>query len=482
MKNHYNLAQKGLLDISSLVNNTIRKYNMLTQGDKVVVAVSGGPDSTALLHILNHLREEWNLSLIVTHFNHGLRGNESHRDATFVENLAKLLMLPCRVGKGDIYSFKHQMKLSTEEAARILRYQFLEDTLKMEGAQRIALGHTADDQAEDILMKVLRGSGRLGLCGMPPVRDKIFIRPLIEVSRRQIERFLDQYDLSYVTDSSNRDQRFLRNKIRLDLIPLLERTYNPKLRENLVQLSSILRDEEDWLQGIVAQEFLKILKYHDFAKVILDASRFLDLHRALQLRLIRKAVETVKGDLRAIGFNHILDVLKLASQTHPSKMLNLPHGLIVRRSYEHIIFEKRTKEPVDFLYLVSDLKPVVVKEVNKVISFEVVDYNKDLNIEVDKNTAYLDYSKVHFPLIIRNIRAGDRFRPLGMESFKKIKDFLINCKIPKNMRKSIPLLVAGDQIVWVAGLRLDDGVKLTGDTRKVLKVKIHPPLTHGQLF
>lgn len=470
------------MDISSLVNSTIRKYDMLTQGDKVVVAVSGGPDSTALLHILNRLREEWNLSLTVAHFNHGLRGSESDRDATFVENLAKLLMLPCKVEKGDIYPFKHQMKLSTEEAARVLRYRFLEDTLKMEGAQRVALGHTADDQAEDILMKILRGSGRLGLCGIPPVRDKIFIRPLIEVSRSQIEGFLEQYALSYITDSSNRDRRFLRNKIRLDLIPILERAYNPKLKENLVQLSSILRDEEDWLQGVVAQEFLKISKCHDFAKVIFDAGRFLDLHSALQLRLARKAVEAVKGDLRAIGFNHILDVLKLANQTHPSKMLNLPGGLIVRRSYKYIVFEKRAKELVDFLYLVSDLKPVAVKEVNKVISFEVVDYNKDLNIEVDKNVAYMDYHKVHFPLIIRNIRAGDKFRPLGMGGFKKIKDFLIDCKIPKNMRKFIPLLVAGDQIVWISGLRLDDRVKLTGDTREVLKVGIHPPLTHDQLF
>jgi len=470
------------LDISSLVNATIRKYEMLTQGDKVVVAVSGGPDSTALLHILNRLREEWNLSLTVAHFNHALRGSESDRDAAFVENLAKLLMLPYRVGKGDIYSFKHQMKLSTEEAARVLRYRFLENTLKMEGAQRIALAHTADDQAEDILMKVLRGSGRLGLCGIPPVRDKIFIRPLIEVSRSQIERFLDQHALSYVIDSSNRDRRFLRNKIRLDLIPLLERTYNPKLKENIMQFSSILRDEEDWLQGIVAQEFLKISKCHDFAKVILDVGRFLDLHRALQLRLVRKAVETVKGNLRAIGFNHILDVLKLANQMHPSKMLNLPGGLIVRRSYKHIIFEKGSKEPVDFLYLVSDLKPVAVKEVNQVMSFEVVDYNKDLNIELDNNVAYMDYHKVNFPLIIRNIRAGDKFRPLGMGGFKKIKDFLIDCKIPKNMRKFIPLLAAGDQIVWIAGLRLDDRVKLTGDTRKILKVEIHPPLTHSQLF
>lgn len=459
------------MDITNLVRDTIRKYDLLTPGDKVVVGVSGGPDSVALINILNLLREEWDISLIVAHFNHGLRGDESDRDATFVKSLAETLALPYKLEKGDVSSYKKQTKLSMEEASRILRYRFLEATLEEEGAQKIALGHTADDQAEEILMRIFRGSGRLGLCGIPPVRNNVFIRPLIEVSRVEIERFLEERGLSYVIDSSNRDRRYLRNKIRLDLIPFLEKTYAPGLRQNLVQLSSILREEEDYLQAVIAQEFSKISKYHGPEKVIIDGAQFLDVHKALRPRMIRKAIETVNGKLRSIGFRHILAVLKLSSQQHPSKMLNLPGGLIVRRAYKDIIIEKEMKEQIQFSYPVLDLAPVSIKEVNKMISFKMMEYNEGTHIETDKNVAYLDYHRLSFPLTVRNIRPGDRFRPLGMKGFRKVKDFFIDCKVSRNVRKSIPILVEGDQIAWIVGLRIDDRVKITEVTKKVLRVE-----------
>ncbi len=460
------------MDITNLVRGTIRKYGLLTSGDKVVVGVSGGPDSVALIHILNLLREERDISLIVAHFNHGLRGDESDRDATFVKSLAEILELPYKLEKGDVSSYKNQTKLSMEEASRILRYRFLEATLEEEGAQRIALGHTADDQAEEVLMRILRGSGKLGLCGIPPVRNNIFIRPLIEVSRAQIERFLERRGLSYVIDSSNVDQRYLRNKVRLNLIPFLEKTYVPGLRQNLVKLSSILREEEDYLQAVVAQEFSKISKYHGPNKVIIDGAQFLDVHKALLPRLIRKAIEAINGNLRGIGFKHILAVLKLSSQQHPSKMLNLPGGLIVRRAYTDIIIEKEMEEPIQFSYPVLGLVPVSIKEVNKIISFKVMEYNKGTHIEMDENVACLDYDRLSFPLSIRNISPGDRFRPLGMKGFRKVKDFFIDYKVPKNVRKSIPILVGGNQIAWIAGLRIDDRVKITEATKKVLRVEM----------
>ncbi len=465
-----------LLDVLAKVRGIIRKYGMLTRGDKVVVGVSGGPDSVALIHILDRLKEEWGLSLLVAHFNHGLRGDESDRDTEFVKQLAETLTLPCRSEKGDVPSFKCKMRLSTEEAARVLRYRFLEDTLRREAADRIALGHTADDQAEDILIRMLRGSGRLGLCGMQPIRSNIFIRPLIEVSKTQIEGFLSKHAIPYVTDSSNTNRRYLRNKIRLDLIPLLEKTYNPHVKESLLQIASILREEEDYLQGIAIQKFSKVAECQGPDEVVFDRSHLVNLHRAIQLRLIRKAIETVKGELRRIGFKHTLAVLRLAEQEHPSKVLSLPGGLTVRRNYQQIMFERRRRESVDFLYDVSNLTPVKVTEVDRVVSLELIDPSEVVNKERDKNVVYLDYDKLPFPLAIRNVRPGDRFKPLGMEGFKKLKDFFMDCKIPRARRKSIPILVAGHEIAWIAGFRIDDRVKLTNATKRVLRVEINPPL------
>lgn len=464
------------MDLLVKVRGIIRKYGMLTRGDKVVVSVSGGPDSVALIHLLHRLREDWGLSLVVAHFNHGLRGEESDRDAEFVRQLAKTLTLPCRLERGDALSFKYQMRLSTEEAARVLRYRFLEDTLRTEAADRIALGHTADDQAEGILIRMLRGSGRLGLCGMQPVRNNVLIRPLIEVSKAEIDGFLGQYAIPYVTDSSNMDRRYLRNKIRLDLIPLLERMYNPHVKESLFQIASILADEEDYLQGIAIQEFSEALEHRDPDLVVFNRHRLLSLHKAIQLRLIRKAIETIKGDLRRISFKHILAVLRLAGKEHPSKILSLPGGLTVRRNYQQIIFERGRKKSVDFLYEVSSLAPVKMTEVDRVVSFKLIDPSEVVNSGMDRNIVYLDYDKLPFPLAIRNIRASDRFRPLGMKGFKKLKDFFIDCKIPRARRKSIPILMAGHDIAWIAGLRIDDRVKLTNTTKRVLRVKINPPL------
>jgi tRNA(Ile)-lysidine synthase len=201
-----------------------------------------------------------------------------------------------------------------------------------------------------------------------------------------------------------------------------------------------------------------------------------NLHKAIQLRLIRKAVETVKGELRRIGFRHTLAVLRLAEQEHPSKVLNLPGGLAVRRNYQQIIFERRRKEPVNFLYDVSSLAPVKLTEVDRVISFELINPSEVVNKKGDNNVVYLDYDKLPLPLAIRSVRAGDRFRPLGMEGFKKLKDFFMDCKITRARRKSIPILVAGHEIAWIAGLRIDDRVKLTNATKRVLRVEINPPL------
>ena len=450
------------------VKNTFSRHRMISEGDSVIVAVSGGPDSVCLLHVLYELRDEWHIHLLVAHFDHGLRPAEDDSETAFVRGLAGSLKLPFETAKGHLLAKK--TRGSREEAARKARYDFLEKVRKMHKAQKIALGHNLNDQAETILMRLLRGSGPLGLTGIPPSRDGWIIRPLIEIERHEIEKYLKARKLAFVTDSSNLETDYLRNKIRLELMPLLEE-HQPQLARLLGQTAEILRDEDDYLEQTAAGWLAMNMEMPPQRSLKIPIASFLDLPVVLGRRVIRMAIRDVKKDLRRIRWDHVEAIRRLAESEKPQAALNLPGGLTVARTYDRLIFSASTKKkPRPFHYTLDGLGTYDLKEIGRHLSIEEITNRKGLRLKGYTRKALLDAEKLHFPLTLRTFKTGDRFIPLGMKGRKKLKDFFVDLKVPLEQRHSTPILCCGETIAWVCGFRIDDRFKVTTETKRVLKI------------
>jgi len=470
---------------------TIKKFDMLSFNDRVLIGVSGGPDSVTLLNVLLSFKKKYNLSFFVAHLDHMLRGEESDKDVNFVKNLAQELGLFCEVKSCNLKKIAQKEHLTLEEAAREYRYKFYLETAKKIKANKIALGHNADDQAETILMRFLRGSGLEGLMGIPPVRDKI-IRPLIECSREEIEEYCQEHKIGYRIDSSNKEVIYFRNKIRLELLPLLSKDYNKNIKDITLRLRNIVSEVSAYLDQETEFFFKKVAKRENLEKVIIDLKKFTSLHPALKRRIIRKSIKVVKGDLYSISFKHNSEILKLTEYQLGEKEIYLPDDLRVNKIYNKIIIYKKriSKNQIDEIPATWEYNILIpgkteIKSLNIEVEIKILDsadIKPSLYLKRKKSKReFIDYNKVKLPFKLRNRRSGDKFCPLKMKGFKKVKDFFIDNKIPKSHRDLIPLLVDGeDKIIWIVGMRLDNRVKVDSNTKKVLSVKIKVKNTFSQ--
>ncbi len=322
------------------VEQTITAYKMFQHGDSVLVGVSGGPDSVALLCMLLTFASRFSLRLGIAHLNHCLRQKDSDSDAEFVVSLARKLNLPYYIGTEDVRKYQHQNKLSLEEAARRVRYAFYENVAEKNRFGKIALGHHSDDNAELVLMYLLRGSGPLGLSGIPPVRDNKFVRPLIRLTRSEIIDFLSANGLKYVSDASNEDTRHLRNRIRHHLIPILKASYNPRIIETLNRLSSIIRDENEWIENIINPVAEHCVSAVENEKIVISVPELEKIHMAGQRRIIRKAIALVKGNLRRVTYTHIKTILNLLQNRPAFGTLDLPDRIRIERNGEKLFFSR----------------------------------------------------------------------------------------------------------------------------------------------
>jgi tRNA(Ile)-lysidine synthase len=488
------------------VENTIKKYQMLTSNTRLVVAVSGGPDSATLLHVLFKLTPKYNLRLWVAHLNHEIRGREADFETEWVKKFTFKLGVPVISDTFNVPALAKEKRLSLEEAARQARYNFLEEVANQLGASRIALAHTASDQAETLLMRLMRGSGLNGLSAIPPVRDKI-IRPLIEVFREQIEEYCRKNNLRPCLDSSNRETSFSRNWVRLDLIPYLSREYGDQIEKILFQTTDLLRQDSEYLKRETERIFKSVLEEETNEKLVLNEEKLSYLHPALQRRVIRKAIEKIKGNLRGITFDHIVSILKLY-KTKKSKQLDLPHGLVIRHRYGNLLIRKEKEKSLCFVRNLVIPGTTELTELNLALDTELISglpgvyaqkgSQKKLGEEFissrrfgvrppltsAKNLkfnqicdfpepqALFDFDKLEPPLYLRKRERGDRFHPLGMKGSKKVKDFFIDLKIPLEQRERIPLLMDKEKVVWIVGYRIDHRFKVDENTRAILKVKI----------
>ncbi len=452
------------------IKKTILKYEMLEPGEKIIVGVSGGADSMALLHALWEIRRDFHLSLVVAHLDHGLRP-DAGKDKSFVRKVSSDLGIPFVSRRVDVQVKQKKKNLNLQEAAREARYSFLLETAKTQKATKISLGHTADDQAESVVMRILRGSGTRGLSGIPPVRGGIIIRPLIEVWRQEVEDFLKEKKVIYLTDPSNRSWHFLRNRVRQELLPLLQQ-YNPQFRQTIVQMADLFRAEEKFWQKILEEKFSSLLRYRKKESFTLDIPSLIAQPLPIRLRSFRYAIEKLVGNLRRVGFSHILAIENLMQNAEPNKSLELPQGLWVAKAYQSLIFSRNQEKIIPFEYSVPGTGYVEIPEIGRGMNFQIKPQKEWGRIKEIPSIALLDYDAIDFPLIIRSFRPGDRSRPLGMEGEKKVKDFFIDRKIPAPQRKKTPLLFHKDHLLWIAGFRIDHQSRLRPETKRVLRVEL----------
>lgn len=471
------------------VRSTILEHKLLGRGDRVVVGVSGGPDSLALLHGLRALSEEFQVELHVAHLNHQLRGDESDSDAQFVEWLAKEWNLPATLEARDVQALAREQRLSIEEGARRARYGFLVDVARRITASVIAVGHHADDQVETVLMHMLRGAGLAGLRGMrykTPVHELgledagsnlWLVRPLLDVTRADIENYCRQNYLTPRYDRSNQEPTFFRNRLRGETLPYLE-TLNPNIRQTLVRASHALADEYDFLQSGIRAAYQDIARDAAGA-IVFDRAAWRALHPALQRGTLRSAVQQLRGNLRNIDWTPIEDARRIALEKPAGTRATLPDGLVLLVGYAELtIAEIALGVPLPDQPLLS------VERIDLPTQGLTAMPDSDWQVEsrllsrdavpaepMPRWTTVLDFEKCRGAICLRRRQAGDRFQPAGLAGHtQSLHDFMINARIERAVRSRLPLLVVDERIAWVCGWRVDERVRVTDATREFWQV------------
>jgi tRNA(Ile)-lysidine synthase len=455
-----------MMDILEKVKRTIEKYGMLFGGERVLVGLSGGPDSVCLLHILKELRPSLRLALIALYVDHGLRPEETAKEIEFCKGICQSLEVEFYVKYVDTREYAEEHSLSIQEAARVLRYWMFEQTALETEADRIATGHNADDQAETVVMRLIRGSGMKGLGAIPPVRGKV-IRPLIEVQRQEIQQYLQNKGIKWLTDSSNLSDKYLRNRIRKELMPVLKR-FNPKIIETLCRTATLLREEDEYIEARVNNALMKLISRKSDKKVELFLAPLENMERVILRRALRRVIDETKG-LRSIGFEHIEEIIDMIQNSSSGARLYLPRGIRTIKGYSTLIITAEKPRKLGE-YVLQVPGETVLKEVGLVLITSISE--KVERYGDGKTEAVFDLDTLSFPLKIRARREGDFFYPLGFGKRKKLQDFFVDEKVPKEERDTVPILTSEDKIVWVVGYRPDERFKVTPSTRRVLRIVV----------
>ncbi len=464
------------------LSQTVKRHSMLHSGDSVLVCVSGGPDSMCLLHALLAVREKFELCIHICHFDHMIRGRESGLDREFVESFARVHKLPFFSSRKNVRLHARRNKLSIEEAGRNLRHAFFIDAAKKNNIPVIATGHHMDDQAETVLINLLRGAGVAGLSGIPPVREDIssgirIIRPLITIRRFEIIRYLQKNQIPFREDRSNAETVYLRNSIRLELLPFLESKYGPGIAEKLARTAEIMEEHKDYL-NLARATLAESLKSAGHSPPEIPLKALNDSHPASNRILFQSAFNAAEGGDAVLSYNHIDQLNRLARSKKPNLKLDLPSGVTCVREYNRIIFKKGIPEKPE----AQPTEQMRIPGKNELPGFGCT---LEFSVSGAKNSgdsggtdASIDFDKVKFPLYARSRKDGDRFSPLGMRGTRKLKDFFIDKKIPLADRDRKPVVIDSDgRIICILDPvkrsgTIENRVRITPRTERVLQVRI----------
>ena len=447
--------------MKSKVLDFIRKKKLLKKGDSVVLGVSGGADSICMLKILSDAQKRRDISLYVLHINHQIRGAEADEDAAFVKRACTKFKVPHRVVSVDVPRIADEQGLSLEEAGRMVRYQEFSDYAYEVGANKIAVAHNSNDNAETVLMNLARGTGIKGLSGIAPKRKMEdskgntieVIRPILCLTRKEIEEYLKENEIEYRNDSTNDSTDYTRNKIRLEIMPILE-NINDNAMQNITNASNELANTTEYIEKDMEDAYEEFVSEKD-GKLFLSDKAF-SLDPVVFTGVIRKMIENTAGKLKDITRIHVGDVVSL-SEKQVGKKIDLPYSIVAEREYEGISIYSEANESTSQ----EDEKEVIV-------SFEDDDFDKE-NIEELKYTKWLDYDKIN-DVVVRTQKKDDYIVIDDKGSKKKLKKYFVDEKIPRRDRDNVLLVADGSHILWVVGHRISEAVKVTRETKKVIKL------------
>ena len=457
------------------IRQLLNSYKLIRSDTPVIIAVSGGSDSVALLHLLSSSFPR--ITRIAVYIDHGLRPEETPAEQELVSRLAVECSASFVSVQVDVLLEQEKTNSSLEEAARNLRYEALETIRSKYKGQCIAVGHTADDQAEEVLLRLIRGSGSAGLGGMA-IQNNYIIRPLLQESKENLRSYLKKHNIAFCEDSSNTDTRFLRNKVRRHLLPILEQSYNKSIRHTLLQTASILREENELLGDVANKAFLKVTR-RNAEKTVIDTPALCREHIAIQRRVFEKICWQMAA---RPSFKQIKSLLDLLQATNNSE-LHLAKGLRAIKQQETILFHYPSKTAGYRGSAIPDktLAPVTITTPG---NYPVPELGYELLVEPcpgpfareqlqRPNTLLLDASTINFPLILRTHKSGESFHPLGAPGTKKISRFLTDQKIPAIEKAHYPVILSGNKIIAIAGLRIDDNFRIGDNSRECLLLQWH---------
>ncbi|WP_010279342.1 tRNA lysidine(34) synthetase TilS [Paenibacillus senegalensis] len=459
------------------VEQLIQQEKLIAPGERLVAAVSGGPDSMALIHLLLQLAKTWNWKLMIGHVNHQFRKEESVLEAEFVQGWAEQAGIPCQIAVIDVPAYIRETGDNAQNAAREKRLQFLAHVAGQFKARKIVLGHHADDQAETILMRLIRGTGPSGLAGMAYSQSwngLQLVRPLLDVHKEELIGYCKEHKLEYQLDSSNAERKYTRNRIRLDAIPYLQ-SYNPHFVENLNRLAGMMRAEEDYLNSESEEAFKQLVQSDTEGEMSFSAKAFLTLHVALQRRLIKLILNYLDCCADSVDFAAIESMRLAIGRNAPSNLtLDIHRNLSFFKEYDRISLVVGYKPAALFEYSLDfTMNGFEIANTGKYVKYMILDTLPELHNELAGRAAVFDYDRLRLPLVIRNRRNGDRMQVFGLNGSKKVKDIFIDAKLPPRKRDHMPLLVDSENsVLWIPGVKRSAHASVTDSTTRFLYIVI----------
>lgn len=453
----------------------VKKYivnnNLIQDNDRVLVALSGGPDSVCLLHILYCLKKEIPMEIGAVHINHMLRGKEAEEDTSYVENLCKSLGIECYVKKVDIKSMAAERNISLEMAGRDARYRTFETIRREYGYNKIAVAHNANDQAETIIMRMMRGTGLDGLTGIKAKREGNIIRPILCLNRQEIEAYCTDYELIPRIDKSNYERIYSRNKVRLDILPYMKQNFNEDIVETLNRMATLLQKDNEYIEEQVKLNYSKYCNKKN-GRITIDKELFVNEKEAIVSRILKNAFKNISNSHQNFEMKHIYEIIELFNKG-TGKRIDLTNNIIAENLYGDIVLRKNKQESINKEEVLINKNELDknIEYSNCMVKFGII---KMKNEEVFSNNTlikYFDYDKIKETVVIRNRKDGDRIKPLGVKGTKKLKDLFIDLKIPREERDTIPLVCFDNEIAWIVGYKVSDSFKITKDTKNILKIE-----------
>lgn len=449
-------------NIEDKFKENIERYKLINENDTIIVATSGGPDSMVLAHLFNKIKDKYKLNIILAHLNH-LHRKEAINDENLVKAMSIDYGLECRVEHASMDDYARRMKISPEDAGRRLRYEFFNKIASDIDNAKIALAHIKDDQAETVLMRMIRGTGLTGLTAMDYKTNNL-IRPLLNIRKSEIIDYCKANNIKFAKDMTNYESIYTRNYIRNEIIPMME-AINPSVIDSIFSMTELLTEDKKIVDYAINLEFKNISTRPNKDTINFERSTFESLDKAYQTRLLIKAIVEIKETYKDFSKENMENFLSLIGLDTGKKIIK--DDLEFIKNYDTYSLS-RAKNPINDDIEISINSDDRVVFLDKVISTKIVDQIEKPN----KNTAYFDYDKLSLPLTIRTRAAGDKFSPMGTNYHKKIKDYFIDEKIDRNKRDMIPLILSADEIIWIACYRQANIGKVDKNTRRILKIEV----------